>query len=88
MKNKIFYKKIHSLKQAKLFIKYLVNNNLYFHFEDNAKDIYNHKTNKKLFTKIESNAINKRLNECYKLNWNKYTCPIGYQLELLNKRVK
>ena len=87
MKHKIFYNKIYSLKEAKSFIKYLVDNELSFHFDDDANDIYNHKTNKKLFTIKEGNAVNNRLNECYRLKWClKYDCPIGYELELLRNK--
>ena len=85
MKHIIFKSKIKNIKQAKLFIEYLNNYNLHFHLEDDAHDIINLNTDKKIFNYKEAVLVNKRINEIYSLNWIKegYTCPIDYLSNLL-----
>lgn len=63
------------------FLSALVAEGKMFHLEDDFRDIpFGSGT---LFTEEECASLDMRIPELYKLDWDKYECPIGYVLDAL-----
>jgi hypothetical protein len=81
-----YSKPIKTLEQAKAFIRSLSDSGLLFHFDDGAFDCL---ARHGLVSHAQAIAINKRVDECFALDWgDRYECPLGYCLEVgdLRKR--
>lgn len=90
--NTIISKPINDTYGGKKFIRFLVDNELDYHFEYRAEDIFlycgirsdwNSKggnRGERVFSNWQAKRLNQRVNELFQLEWND-RCPYGYMID-------
>ena len=89
--NMIISRPIKKIEDGKRFIRYLVDNQLDYHLEDDAENIYFYhdkdgkkiEEGKRVFSNWQAKRLDKRANELYHISWSSRVggCPIGYMLD-------
>lgn len=79
-----FDNKITNLKEGKKFIRALYKANKNFHLDDDATEVFDFVTNKKIFNNKDAFLVNQRLQELHSLDWGMFEDCHGYNLIILN----
>ena len=69
--------------QARSWIDELITQDKMFHFDDDPKTVIDVKTSERTFSDEEADSLSQRVSELYNFEWEKYECPIGYALHVM-----
>jgi len=79
-----FDNQITNLKEGKKFIRALYKANKNFHLDDDAREVFDFVTNKKVFNNKDAFLVNQRVQELHNLDWGMFEDCHGYNLMILN----